>query len=702
MNPVLERNLESLLKQAYHPALPRRSFRAALLAELLARLEGPKLRSQRRWPPAVAIAAALLIAVSLLTMAALEILRPYGSGPVQDAQATLDPGGVAQASRTPDDVDSASNTGSVLTGRSPLDAEDSVVPGPGPADLEGAVSPDPGVLLGRVVDAETGQPISRFVVWRRPERRLPEVAPAIPVEVDDAQGLFRIESVAPDRYALFVEAPGHAVWKLRDVQVEGGNEAPHEARLGRGSAVRGHVLDSETGAPVPGARVFAEFDLPQALLEIGGRYLERSSEASTLTDANGAYSLEHLSPGQHQLRASHPDHAPSWSATFELPAGELKVPFEVEHLMLGTGGRLAGRVERPDGTPWEGVQVIASLIAMERPQPVMAYGVGFTDGDGSYSIERMPEGYYVAMHQGDATGLNHTTVSNLRQISVRRGATTELDFVPLVGGSELSGVLADSDDRPLVGYTVYLNPDPLGDAFQDWIATPVTSEGRYRFQGVAPGSYDLYVAVDTDRMIWIRRLEVVGPGDLQVDLKLPQGSVSGTLRTTDGPVSIALVMLMRWDAERSDWAFHGKTGTQLDGNYEFAGLGPGRYRLSAIGLGPFLGSASPPAFQLREEEQHHDIVLVAGGSLRVEVRGESGKPLSAATVRLWDESGLELPFHAEAITAGDGRLRVPSLAGGTWTVIVTLDGLQEYRGSVEVLVGEESSLRVTLLPASRR
>ena len=713
MKHVLERNLEALLKQAYHPVRPRAEFREALLAKVHTALEeqvsgirfteGPTgkarwSRAPRHWRPALAIAAALLVAVPLFTLAALEIFRLTGSGPARDVPGAIDSGAVVEVSVV-DKHGLEADHGAA--GRRSLVAPEEGLPERGRADFEGTGRLPSGVLAGHVVDAETGQPIPRFVLWRRPERNLPEVSEAIPLEVEDASGLFRLESVAPDRYALFVEAPGHAIWKLRGALVEDGLETHHEVRLQRGSAVQGHVIDSATGAPVSGARVYAEFDLPYGLMEIAGRYLPRWPAASTLTDANGAYLLEHLSPGQHQLRASHPDHAPAWSATFVLPASGSDAPFEVSHLMLDTGGRLEGRVQHADGTPWAGVEVIASLIAMERPQPVLAYGIAFTDRDGAYSIERLPEGYYVAMHQGDSPG-GSTTASNLLQTTVRRDATTELNFVPQQGGSELAGVLTDATDRPLAGYTVYLNPDVLGAAFQNWIATPVKTGGRYRFQNVAPGTYDLFVAEKADRMIWIRRLEVAGPGEVQLDLHLPQGSVSGTVSTTEGPVTSALVILMRWDVEWSCWAFHGTSGTELDGTYAFAGLGPGRYRLSAIGRSPSRGSTNPPAFEVRQEDEQQDIVLEAGGSLVLEVRDESGDPVAGAVVRLLDAAGLELAYHAEATTDTAGQQRIPSLAQGTWTVIVAREGMQENRVSVQVLVGEESQLWVTLRSSSGR
>ena len=93
MNHVLEQNLEALIGRAYHPVRPREEFRVALLAELHTRLEGPapgdrfrqgpRASSPRSWRPSIAIAAALLIAVPLITMAALELLRSPGSHPTQ-------------------------------------------------------------------------------------------------------------------------------------------------------------------------------------------------------------------------------------------------------------------------------------------------------------------------------------------------------------------------------------------------------------------------------------------------------------------------------------------------------------------------------------------------------------------------------------------------------------------------------------------
>jgi hypothetical protein len=203
-------------------------------------------------------------------------------------------------------------------------------------------------------------------------------------------------------------------------------------------------------------------------------------------------------------------------------------------------------------------------------------------------------------------------------------------------------------------------------------------------------------------MILLRSLEITGPEDLQVDLELPSGSVVGAVRTAEGPVPAALVILLRWDTELSIWVFHGKGDAGSDGAFLFPWLSPGRYRVSAMGLAPAQGSANAPEFELLAEATRQDISLEPGGSLTIDVLDEDGAPVQGAIVRLVDASGLELPYHPDPTTDRSGRQHLPSLAQGAWTLIVTRDGFEERSETVRILVGEETESRVTLDRTSGR
>ena len=360
------------------------------------------------------------------------------------------------------------------------------------------------------------------------------------------------------------------------------------------------------------------------------------------------------------------------------------------NVALDAGGRVRGRVARPDGSAWAGAQVVLSLVVMDRPQPVYTYGFASTGPDGTYVVEHLPAGYYVGMTlREDGESVSEEGV---RQVTVGKGATTVLDFAPIPGATHLDGVLRDAAGAPLAGFKVSLAPE-LGDAaFGDWIATETDAQGRFDFDAVPPGRYDVYVSREFPSMTRRRVIDVPARPTHTMDLYLPRTVLTGRVRWANSgePVCRGVMVIVSRRGGPDVWEFHGK-GTPLttDGSYAFEGLEPGLYRVSVIGFDSSIGSHNAPELELPEDGKAvQDFEVRPGGRLTVTVVDGDCEPVAGAVVGAFDEQRRELPYHPDPLTDVDGRGDIASLAAGRWTLTVEKAGHVRVRRALDVAVGQ--------------
>lgn len=161
-----------------------------------------------------------------------------------------------------------------------------------PAVVRGIAAPSRDVVLqlqdgaalhGRVTDASTRAAIPAFAVILSehvgPVRKEVLIADTF----FDASGAYVIPHVPPGRYAVTASAHGYAIAKERVVTIQN-DDVEASFALGRGGTVRGRVLDSESQAPLEGARLSLEGRL-------GDAYDSVPIVASALSDADGRFEL---------------------------------------------------------------------------------------------------------------------------------------------------------------------------------------------------------------------------------------------------------------------------------------------------------------------------------------------------------------------------------------------------------------------------
>lgn len=189
-------------------------------------------------------------------------------------------------------------------------------------------------------------------------------------------------------------------------------------------------------------------------------------------DANGAYELTGVSPGQVRLVASI-GAGRKVTKVVEMPDGsDLVVNLEFK-----SGSSLTGRVTR-GGKPLAGAVVEPSSLTAS-PGEFLTRGA-VTSADGDYELEDLPDGEYSLV-----VGYSYITPS------VRVSDDTVFDVD--VPDSQLAGrVLEDGGKVPVVGAVVGLIPaQPGGNARRNWTGGTSDHFGQFSVLGLQPGDFVL-------------------------------------------------------------------------------------------------------------------------------------------------------------------------------------------------------------------
>lgn len=493
-------------------------------------------------------------------------------------------------------------------------------------------------LTGRVVDGDTGEPVTAFQVEL--EGRIesdPEAPSALnpfagALLFEDARGRFRIDGIVPGSAKLEVLADGYLTGALEVDLAPGERATDVVVELGRGGTIAGRVVDAE-GQPVAGAQVttdrlvkasFQRLETTRATIEdalaIKGQPRRRPPPVGFLryaaslglikrglatTDREGRFVLAGLESAEHEVLAFHREYRTA-HARARAVAGEV---VEVT-LTAVEGGGLVGRLTDRFGQPVAGGTVIAASPGF------LTGGGGSRAGlhqarsaeDGSYAILNMEAGPYVVIGtRGDENLAVASLIGSLdfgftvvpADRPVRHDVVLEAAGGCRVTGRVLRGGVAVTD-----GILVATPEEGSDELFGlEFKASSIENDGSYAFEGLSPGP----VRISFEERGRRRRGEIgQGAGgsvvidvpdgpEHEVDIELPEGAVALRVidRATGEPIKGARAVL----SMGSDDAGPGNAGgpalfadpsrrrsrtTGADGRAAFADVGPGRYALEVV------------------------------------------------------------------------------------------------------------------------
>jgi hypothetical protein len=509
------------------------------------------------------------------------------------------------------------------------------------AELELRLIPE-SVLVGRVVDAETGAGLAGVRVTPQPWLH------AHPVVVSGEDGSFRIAGLEPGRYQP--EARGDAVYGLAPGEVElalGQTSEPVELKVYPARQIRAQLVALEPGG--------GERPCSAGRVTLRGSGLIREAGA----DAEGRVGLDAVLPGHYWLRPYCPDRLElaerELDVTAAPDAGEtLRFEFEPGYMIRGRTLDLAGH-----GVP--DIHVLA-----EGP------GAGHQQSGerGRFELGPLPSGSYVVWARLD----------ELVRVEVELGEE-DLEGVELTVGEfgGLRGFVRDGEGGALPDQTLEVRSTKgrqVGIPRSD-------GEGRFTLEGLPVGDYVVGFMGDNQPRVPFE--EIVGErvtvrsGEIsEVELvgEAPgEGSISGTVSEAGGPAGDAWVVAGRGSAAALERDYEiGPVLCEQDGRFVIDGLAEGSWAIRA-----YHGSsvASVEGVELGAEVA---LALEPQARLAGQVRLVGGRVPEHFAARI---SGAgrphELQFHRT-----QGRFEFTGLAAGKWTLEVVAN---EGRGSTEVELG---------------
>jgi protocatechuate 3,4-dioxygenase beta subunit len=507
-----------------------------------------------------------------------------------------------------------------------------------------APKPGTGIIRGRVVAADTGDPLRRArLALSAPELGKPRFANT------DGQGRYEFTGLPPARYSLTASKTAYVSLQfgqrrafqagtpieLGDAQVLGAIDIV----LPRGGVITGRIVD-DTGEPVAGASVSAM----RPRYSEGSRQLVRIGRAVE-TDDRGEYRLFGLAPGSYYVGTS---------STFLgelLPFGSAYYPgtvnpAEAERVAIKVGQVRAGI----DLTlqPVRLASVSGTLADAARGGPltdatIRAYGAG-----GSYSIAGVvrPDGSFIVANVPPsdyslvATGRDPDTVSGLYgalPVTVSGGDVGGL-FIGATRGGRASGQITfeGAATPPVAPSAVTLFSEPVrfgglgagrvGTIGGDWTFELTSQLGArlLRLAGLPQGWLLKSVRLDgrdiTDTPIVFAGTEDIG--GIRIILSNRTTTVSGRVIDTRGQaVKEYTVVVFAEDPGR--WAAPSRfiaTGRpDLDGRFQISRLPPASYLIVALDSLEE-GEASDPEILESLRAKATRITLAEGESTTVELK----------------------------------------------------------------------------------
>lgn len=329
----------------------------------------------------------------------------------------------------------------------------------------------------------------------------------------DATGRYRVDGLAPGNYEVKLSEGLHGrgfgrgmVFVLEGAEAEEGPPGVHAVVTAgedavvnllrpRRAALSGRVLAA--GAPVEGAEVTLGVDSP---FSFGSGHV-------TVTDAGGGYRFDDVQAGKYKVSTIVPGAALEQSRSLEIGEGESRAV----DLVFG-GATIAGRVVDADDRGVEGVTLTVVEVGDARPpsggpggasfEMVMVSRDGGSGGSGGASIT--VGGGSVSTVRSDASGNFEIRFLDAGSYEIEAGGAgfvrstagpVQLDDgqrkedlrIELTRGAVLSGVVRDAASGQR------LDNVPVSLSGSGARQMTVTEDGRYAFEGLATGDYEITV-----------------------------------------------------------------------------------------------------------------------------------------------------------------------------------------------------------------
>jgi len=380
-------------------------------------------------------------------------------------------------------------------------------------------------LSGAVVDAKTGQPITRFSGRVRKLRTLwgpLYVQQDRWIQFDDPEGRFSLDTVGPGIYKVQIQADGYAPPWSEPINTDEGTRV--QVALAPGGAISGMVVD-EQGQAIAGAKITPLSKASGAAPETKDAFASEQGAAETV---DGRFVLKNLPPGVETLKATHPDY--TFSMIENVPVHEGATTPGVE-IVLSQGATVEGRVYDGQGRPQPGRTLLfnnAHGYGDSNFDNVWRLASVVTDANGFYRVTHLPEDVCYVKR----TDTWRTLGVVRRAVVPRADHVTQLDF----GGTPVIAGVVVVNGVPQTKTKLRLVPAEATHVRTFTSFAMTDEQGAFVFNGVAPGTHAIYYQHRGKRQAWLK-IATMAVADNDLDLGIIPRSTSTLAVTLDNSES---------------------------------------------------------------------------------------------------------------------------------------------------------------------
>ena len=475
-------------------------------------------------------------------------------------------------------------------------------------------------LQGRVLSSVDHEPIADAIL------RFESPNKDVRVARTSSLGKYQVSGLT-DGWDVTISATGYGTTYIEDLEIQ---ELPgvqtHAFKLAPAAVLSGRIVDT-SGIPVRDARVSLEIargnrsGLPETPSE---RRRRDATQATTRTTSNGRFSLHGVSSGaRYQLVVSHPEFCQFRSTPFDVATGEVIENTEVQ---LSPGARLLLEVTDAEGRPLPGIPVRVRPVGLregELPPRVQHWAIEHFRSTVKRSL---PDGRVVFSGLDPGAHIVSTSAAGFRPFTAKidcpKQGSTRMP-INLRPGNVILGTVVDRAGTPIRDVRIRVesmnHPEQMGGP--DCASTYSDDAGRFSFNGLGPGPYDLSVQ---SRGFVRRSLEAVPfAEDLRVELAR-SASVSGRVLAAEGtrsPASFRLRVRRKGEDSSIDNPHVAHSNVRWDRQWSNA---DGSFRLKNLPAGDYVLRVSAQEFADAEV----DIRLSAGEELQdfeIRIREENPK-----------------------------------------------------------------------------
>jgi uncharacterized GH25 family protein len=520
--------------------------------------------------------------------------------------------------------------------------------------------PAGGRVSGRVVDKQTGKPVTAFqagISISRAGGGMVMMAPPLMRDFTSDDGSFVLEGVPTGAVVLAANAPGYSSGRLNLNVEEGKPLGDIELQLDTGIKLTGRVT-------APNGTALSDVTVRVMPSPTGG-FATSGMERMAITDSNGEYTIDALEAGDETVLFSHAKYSEQ-RKTVALKGRETKLDVQ-----LASGLRITGTVVTDSGAPVPDADVEAySSSGFESAR---------TNASGAFEFETTTPGRYrfTATKTGYAQGI-------LEDVDVGSGTPVRITLGS--GGT-------------IYGRVIGLTPKELGDATVEAYAGramaqgTIDANGNFRIEGVPAGTVQVNASSGMGLTGSARRsspvtVELAPGGSQQVDITFRGDIViSGRVLRNGVPIPGATIY---FNPRATTSRASAMSPTDSEGRYTVQGLEEGEYNVT-------VGDRNAPystTYQVRGTATYDIDYRTASMRGRV-LDVATNEPIANVAVQLRNTLPQEgFRSGRGAVTDAAGAFILDSVAPGNYTLTATKEGFAS--DPRDVFVGESAPADVEL------